>query len=188
MSLWAACTEGPVAVTPSSLRRPPEVMEAFREVCQAALPMAAHVGRIALRSSAFDQGTAGRHVASCRDAALATPFPTGVCRWRQPQGTHELAGGLNTGQIAPCGYEGAGYGARHTTPGLEGLDQLGQTPSFHLLVACLCQTLKAFGVFGDGPDVVLEDHLEKPPRPRMLSRQRRPPATLDAHPCRPTAC
>ena len=159
MRMCAACTELPVPLTPSYLRLPTAVLEAFREVFQAEVQMAAHVGRIARRPRAFDQGPTGLRVAGCRAAALATPFTTGVCRRRQAQVTHELAGGLNTGQIAPCGDEGDGHGELHATQGLEGLDHWGQTPSVHLLVECLFQTFEAFGVFGDGPHVCLEDHL-----------------------------
>ena len=113
--------------------------------------MAAHVGRIAIRPSAFDQGTAGMRVAGFRDAALATPFTTGGFRRRQAQVTHELAGGINTGQIAQFGDDGDGHGELHATQGLEGLDHCGQTPSFHLLVEFLFKTLEAFGVFADNP-------------------------------------
>jgi hypothetical protein len=157
--MCAACTELPVPFTQSYLRLPTNVLEAFREGFQAELQMAAHVGRIAIRPSAFDQGTAGMRVAGFRDAALATPFTTGVFRRRQAQVTHELAGGINTGQIAQVGDNGDGHGELHATQGLEGPDHRGQTPSFHRLVECLFKTLEAFGVFGDGPNVFLEDHL-----------------------------
>ena len=155
--MFAACPELPVPVTQADLRFPTDVLEAFREVFQAALQMAAHVGRIALRPSAFDQGPAGMRGAGVRDAALATPFTTGVFRRRQAQVTHELAGGLHTGQSAQFGDDGDGHGALDATQGLEGLDHRGQTPSVHLLVACLVKTLEAFGVCGDGPHVFLED-------------------------------
>ena len=157
MRMFAACPEVPVALTQADRRRPPEVLAAFREVFPAELPMAAHGGRIAIRPGAFDQGPAGRRVAGVRDAALAPPFPTGVCRRRQAQVTHELAGGSNTGQVAPFGDDGDGHGDLDTPQGLEGLDHRGQTPSVHRLVACLVQTLEAFGVFGTGPHVCLAD-------------------------------
>src|SRR6266511_2260203 len=58
--------------TPSPRRLPPEVLETLREVCPAAWPRAAHVGRIARRPGPFEQGPAGLQVAGCGEAALAT--------------------------------------------------------------------------------------------------------------------
>lgn len=157
--MFAACTEWPVPLTQTDLRLPTDVLEAFWEVFQAAVQMAAHFGRIAIGPSAFDQGTAGMGVAGLRDAALATPFTTRVCRRRQAQGTHELAGGIKTGQIAQLGDDGDGHGALDATQGLEGRDHRGQTPSFHLRAEFLGKTLEAFGVCGDSPNVFLEDDL-----------------------------
>jgi hypothetical protein len=144
-------------LTPADRRLPTDVLEAFREGCQAAWQRAAHVGRIARRPSAFAQGPAGRRVAGVRDAALATPFTTGVCRRRQAQVTHELAGGIHTGPSAPCGEAGDGHGALDATQGLEGLDHRGQPPRVHRRVACLCTTREACGGCGDGPNGCLED-------------------------------
>jgi hypothetical protein len=90
--MFAACTQLAGPLTQSYLRFPTDVLEAFREVFQAELPMTAHVGRRAIRPHAFDQGTAGMCVAGFCDTTLATPFPTGVFRWRQAQVAQELAG------------------------------------------------------------------------------------------------
>jgi hypothetical protein len=183
MRMFAAGPELPVPLTQADLRLPTDVLEAFREVFQAAWQRAAPVGRIALRPSAFAQGPAGLRVAGFREAALATPFTTGVGRRRQAQVTHERAGGIKPGQLAPCGDEGDGHGALYAPQGLAGLDHRGQTPSVHLLVEGLFQTLEAVGVFGDGPHVCREDawlgwrrtdHFREPPEvsraPRDLAR------------------
>jgi hypothetical protein len=90
--MFAACTALPVPLTRAYRCLPTDVLEACREGLQAKRQKAAHVGRRAIRPSAFDQGTAGIRVAGCRDAALATPCTTGVCRRRQAQVTHKLAG------------------------------------------------------------------------------------------------
>jgi hypothetical protein len=139
--MFAACTELQVPFTQAYLRLPTNVLEAFREVFQAELQMAAHFGRIAIRPSAFDQGTAGLRVAGFRDAALATPFTTGVFRRRQAQVTHELARGIKTGQIAQFGDDGDGHGELDAKQGLEGLDHRGQTPGVHVVVEFLLQPL-----------------------------------------------
>ena len=159
--MCAAGTAWPGPWTQSYRGFPTAVLEAFWKVCQAAWPMAAHGGRIARRPRACDQGPAGRRVAGVREAALAPPCTPGVCRRRQAQVTHARAGGITTGPIAPCGDAGDGHGARHATPGLEGLDHRGQTPRVHRRVACLCKTREACGVCGDGPHVCLEDHLRR---------------------------
>jgi hypothetical protein len=161
IGVFATRPELPVPCTQSHLRLPTDVLDTFGEFFQAALQMAAHVGRIAIRPGPFDQGTAGMHVAGCCDAALATPFSTGIFGRRQSQVMHERAGGINTGQIAQFGHDGDGPGALHTPQRLEGLDHRGQTPGGDLLVTVLFKPPEAFRVFGDGPPVCLANALRR---------------------------
>src|SRR2546430_14252497 len=116
LRLCVACPAWPVPLTPSDRRLPTKVLAACREGCPAAWQMAAHVGRIALRPRAVDQGPAGRRVAGWRAAALAPPCTPGVVRRRQAQVTPALAGGGNTGQTAPRGDPRDGPPAPHPTP------------------------------------------------------------------------
>jgi hypothetical protein len=62
--------------------------------------------------------------------------------------------------------------ARHAPQGLEGLDYRVQAPRLHVILQCLCETLEAFGVFGNGMDICLQDdwlcrcwadHFREPP-------------------------
>jgi hypothetical protein len=92
-----------------------------------------------------------------RDRALAAPCPGGLCRGDQPQDCPEFSGGIETRQGADCGEHGARHGAWPAAEGLEGLDHRLQAPSCALVVACWCQALEPFGLFGHSPDLFVKD-------------------------------
>lgn len=66
---------------------------------------------------------------------------------------------LEARQVAECGHDRHGDGARPPTPGLAGLDPRGQPPGCDRRAAFLLETLPAFGGRIHCADVVLEDEL-----------------------------
>jgi hypothetical protein len=117
------------------------------------------VGRVPLGPSPFDHGTTRMRRPRCGHAARLTTAPTGICRGRQPQIMHALAGMLDARQVAQFGHGGHGDGALDTPQRREGLDHGSEAPSFDPFLEFLVQALEAFGVFADSPHILLEDDL-----------------------------
>jgi hypothetical protein len=66
---------------------------------------------------------------------------------------------IDTAEVANCCHHRDGHGAWHAMQSLKGLDHRGQAQRFHVILPFLCQTLEAFGVFGNGSDICLKDDL-----------------------------
>ena len=64
---------------------------------------------------------------------------------------------INTREIAHGCSPGDRPGAWHTAPGVPRLDPRLQPPGVHVILACLCETLEAFGALRHRTDLCLED-------------------------------
>jgi len=109
---------------------------------------------------------------SLGERALLASLPGGICRRDQAQAFHPCSRGITTGEVASCGDHGDGHRALHPTESLQGFDHRVQTPGLDVLVAFLGETLEAFRVCSDRPDICLEhdvlrrgraDALREPP-------------------------
>ena len=142
---------------PAHLGFPPDILDGLWSCFQPQLEMAADLGRITIRPSPLDEGSAGERSAGCGDAALTAACATGVLTGRQSQRAHERSGVLEPGPVAEFSHEGDGLGELDTTHRLEGLDDGGETPALDLRSACSLQALESCVLFSHGPDIRLED-------------------------------
>jgi hypothetical protein len=71
----------------------------------------------------------------------------------------ELAGIVESGDIAELGCEGDGNGELDAAESLEGFDEMGVFPGGGSIAEFGLDTLEALGAFGDSADVLLEDDL-----------------------------
>ena len=124
---------------------PTHVLDGLRHLLQAQVEMPPDCGRGARGPGAFAQGPAGMGGPRLGEAALAAPLASEVCRRGEAQRVHQRSGGIAPGEVAACGHRGHRHRALHPAPGLEGFDHGSETPSRHLVGACLCKTLKTSG-------------------------------------------
>jgi hypothetical protein len=161
VSVFPAGAPLPLAFAQVDRGLPTASLDGLGHLRQAQWEMPTDFGRVARGPGACDQGSAGMGVAGLRDAALTPPLARGGFGGCEAQGTQELSGGLEAGEVPQCGYGGDRHGARHAPSGLERCDHWGETPGVHLVLACLLQTLETLGVCGNGSDVCLEDALRR---------------------------
>jgi hypothetical protein len=119
--------------------------------------MSADLGGIAVRPGACHQSPSGLGVTGCGTRTLRAPLTRGRLGRDSDHAFHECSGGIEPGEVAHCSHHRDGHSALHTAQGLQGVDHRVQTPRFHVLVACLFETLEACGVFVDGSDIFLKD-------------------------------
>ncbi len=158
--LGGVCPAGaqrPIAGAQADLSLLTELLDGRGHRLQAPLEMPTDVGRVARGPGAFDQCPAGMGVPRLGDAALTAPVSGGVFRGRQAEITPQRSGGLDTGEVPQVGHGRHGDRTRDATEGLEGVDHWPEPPGVHMRVECVFQALQAFGVFGHGADVCLED-------------------------------
>lgn len=115
-------------------------------------------GGRAVGSGPCDQNPSGRGVASLGQRPLSAVLAGGIFRGHQTQKLHEFLWALTTRQVTHVRHQGHGHGQWHPTPSLEGFAHRGHTPRWHVLMACVFQTLEAFAVCMDGADLFLQDH------------------------------
>jgi hypothetical protein len=96
-------------------------------------------------------------ISGLREASLASPLATGICRRRQAQILHELSGVIEAGQVAECSDGSDSHRPLHATEGLPRLNDRAEPPSGDLLREFLVQALEPVRVFGDRPDICVED-------------------------------
>jgi hypothetical protein len=94
-----------------------------------------------------------------RDASLASALATRIFRRRQAQRIHALSGGLEAGEVAEFRDGRDRHRKLHTTEGLQRVHDRTEPPGGDLLVEFLVQALESVSMFGDRPDVFLEDDL-----------------------------
>src|SRR5262245_10885551 len=119
--------------------------------------MSADLGGRAVGPGAFHKCPSGMGIASFGDRALLAALPGGIFRRDQSQEFHQFSRGIKTGEVAYFGDHGDGHRALHTTERLQGFDHRVQPPGLYVLVEFLVETLVAFGVFSDRPDIFLKD-------------------------------
>jgi hypothetical protein len=85
-------------------------------------------GRLPGGPGPFDQGPPGRGRPRLGPAALLTPAPPGLCRWRQPQSRQALSGLRAARPVAPRRHGRPGHGARDPAQGLEGFAPGSEAP------------------------------------------------------------
>jgi hypothetical protein len=186
MGVLTSCDESPVALTPSDLGLPPDVLDHLGRFFPSQLPMSTALGGRTIRPGPCDEDASGVGVASLGDRSLAALCARSIFRGAQAHQLHACSGALTTCQGAHCRHQGDGSSPLHPTPGLQGLDHRGQTPGFAVLLACVLQTLEAFAVFAHGSDIGLKNavlrwcgtpHLREP---SQVGRAPRGPAHLTA--------
>jgi hypothetical protein len=160
-SVFPAGAPLPLAFAQADRGLPTASLDGLGPLRQAQWEMPPDFGRVARGPGACEQGSAGLGVAGLRDAALTPPLARGGFGGCEAQGTQELSGGLEAGEVPQCGYGGDRHGALHAPSGLERCDHWGETPGVPLVLACLLQTLETLGVCGNGPDVCLADALRR---------------------------
>ena len=117
-----------------------------------------HLGRIAVRPGAFDQSLAGMGIPGFGHRPLLAPLPGGVFRGDQAQKFHAVLLGYRTRVRSPSAATMVTATVHwHAAQGLEGFDHRVEAPALPVLLACVFETLEAFGVFGDGTDICLKD-------------------------------
>jgi hypothetical protein len=94
-----------------------------------------------------------------RDASLASALTTGRFRRRQAQIIPELSGGIEAGQVAAFSDGRDRHRKLHATEGVQRVNDRGAPPGGDLLVEFLVEALEPVSVFGDRPDLFLEDDL-----------------------------
>jgi hypothetical protein len=125
IGVLAASHELSIPFAPADLRLPTEVLDGFGQLFQAQWEMATTLGRIAVRPRPFNQGPAGRAMASLGDAPLGAPWATGLFRGRQAQITYQLSWVGKGREVSQCGAGSDRHGELHAPPSLEGLDPRG---------------------------------------------------------------
>ena len=144
-------------MTPPDLGLPAAILDDLGLFCQSPLQRSADLGRRAVRPGAFHQSPAGMGVTGCGQRTLLAPLARGILGRDPAQAFHQGSGGLKPAEVAHCSHHRDGHGAWHTAQGLKGFDHRVQTPRLHVLVECLVETLKSFGVVVDGSDLCLKD-------------------------------
>jgi hypothetical protein len=119
--------------------------------------MPADRGGRAVRPGACDQRPSGRGIPGCGNRPLLAPRTRGRRRREHAQALHERSGSLKARQGAAFRHGGDRTSALHAPQGLAGLDHRVQAPRLHVSWPCLFKTLEAFGVFGHGTDICLQD-------------------------------
>src|SRR5919109_1911549 len=155
--MCAACEQSSIALAQSDLGCPTAVLNGLGWGVESAWQLPADRGGIAVGPGAFAQGAAGLGVAGCGQGALSASLTRGILRRHQAQALHALSGVMEAGEVAPCRHRGHRHRALYAAPRLQRRDDRGQPPGFDLFLACLCEPLEAFGVFGDRPDICLEN-------------------------------
>jgi hypothetical protein len=125
--------------------------------CQSPVPLSADLGGRTLRPGPFDPDASGLRVACCGHGALATLCARSIFRGEQAHTLHACSGALTPWQGTHCRHQGAGDGAWHPTPGVQGLDHRVHTPGFDLRRAGVLETLEACAVFAHGSDLFWKD-------------------------------
>ena len=159
MRVFPPCAELPIALAQADLGLPAHVLERLGELFEAEVEVPTPFGGVAIRPGPFHQRTTGIGIAGLGAAALASACATGRFRRRQAQIMHELSGVLAARQVAECGDGDDRHCQLHATEGLQRVNHRAAPPGGDLLVAFLGQPLQPCGVFGDGPDIVLENHV-----------------------------
>ncbi len=159
VGVFAACAQLSRAFTEPHLGLPADVLDGFGVLFQSELEMPADFSRIAIRPSAFHQGAMSMGVASFGNRTLSASLASGVFRGNQTQEVHQFSGVIEAGEVAEFGHHGDSHGELHAVPGLVRVDHMAQATRCDPLLEFLFETLEAFGVFVDGTDVFLTDHL-----------------------------
>jgi hypothetical protein len=176
--MFPPCREVSETLASSHLGLPTDVLDGLWYLLQARLKMAADLGWIPVGPRPLDEGSAGERVAGFGDGALATAFATGVLTGGESQIAHELSRVLEACQVAEFSDEGDGHRELDAAHGLESLDDGIQAPGLDLVLEFGLEALEAFVVFGNAPDILLEDHLLSRSRTDHLTeptQMRRPP-------------
>jgi hypothetical protein len=154
--LVAACHQWSGAFAAPDLGLPPEVLDPLGWLFASPWQRSAHLGGRALGPGPFDQSPSSLGVPGCGNRALMASRTGGICCRDPPQALHPVAGGSKPGQGAHVGHPGDGHRAWHPTESLPGFDHRVQPPGVPVRLACLFETLEAFGVFGHRTDLCLD--------------------------------
>jgi hypothetical protein len=98
-------------------------------------------------------------VTSFRDGALSAPLDTGVFCGDQARELQAFLGGMAAYEIAEFGHHSDRPCTLHAAQGLRGFDHGGEAPGVDVLLKFLAQAVKTLGVFVEGTDVCLKDHV-----------------------------
>ena len=112
---------------------------------------------LAIGPGACDEAASGMGLACLGHGARPPLLTRGIGRGHQAQTLHQCAWAVQPCQIPHCRHQGHRDCQWHATQGLERLAPRRQTPGFDLLLACLGETLAAFGLLLHHPDVCLQD-------------------------------
>jgi hypothetical protein len=119
--------------------------------------MPTDVGGLPVGPGAFEQGASGVGVAGVGDRPLPAARPTGIVGGEQARIFQQWPGVVEAGEVAEFGDGGDSHRPLHATEGLERFHNGGKPPGVDVFVACVCQPLAPFGVFGPGPDLCVKD-------------------------------
>src|SRR5207245_4022384 len=99
----------------------------------------------------------GMTVAGLGDPAEPAPLATGVLTRGEAEIAHELARGVETGEVAELGDRGDRHRELDPPQRLQSFDHRRETPRRGLLEQLRLEALQDVRAFGDGAHVFLED-------------------------------
>ena len=108
MRVCAACEQVSRAFAQPPLRFPTEVLEGVGQLCEPPLEMPADCGGIPGGPGACDEGAAGVGLAGCGERAVVAMVACGVCRGREAEITHQLAGRIEVREVPQFCDDGDG--------------------------------------------------------------------------------
>ena len=155
--MFAPDAELPIAFAQADLGLPADVLERLWELFQTELQVPAHFGRGAIRPGPFDQGPTGMGIPGLRDAPLATAPPLEYSEGVRPREFMSWRGLAKRVRSPSAATVVTATVTLHATEGLECFYYWAEPPGFDVLVECLFKPLEPFGVFGDRPNICLED-------------------------------
>src|SRR5439155_13972901 len=128
----AAREQFAIAATEADLRPPGDVTNDRGQMLLADLDLLGDLGPMTIGLGRFDQHSARVAVAGLRDPAEPTPLAARVLTRGEPEVAHELARGVEAGEVAEFGDRGDGHGELHAAERLQGFDHRRETPGLGL--------------------------------------------------------
>jgi hypothetical protein len=148
-----------VAGTQPDLGLPGDVADGLGQAFIAVVQFAADSGLHAIGPGAFDQRSSGQGIAGLGDAAPPHGGAAGMLRRHLPEIGHQLAWGVEAGEVADLGGDGDRHDEGDAAHGLQGLDHRRHRPTRRQVLDLLGQAGDPRLGIGDRVDVVLQHHL-----------------------------
>src|SRR5262245_18029979 len=157
LGVCTACASLSRALAEPHLGLPTDLLDGCGHLCHTPLEVTTDFRGIPGSPGPFDEGTARVGVADCGARALGAMVACGIFYGCQAAVTQQLAGLVDTCQVAQCGDAGNRDSERDAAQGLERVDAGTEAPGRHAGLEFLCEPSKTFALCGYSADVCLEN-------------------------------